>query len=371
MLDPRPPVSPSRLAWLTVAVCLPVLVLGLGLQLVSLPIGLWFTEIFGLLGVAWALTRWSGRSPVAHARLRWPGAPAVLFAAALSVANYFGLAIPLQGLSRSFFPADWAEGMDPTRAFLQLAPADLWLTAAAAVLGAAFCEEFVFRGVVQRGFAAEGAHPGQAVVRAALLFALFHLNPVNFAALFEIGVFLGLLFLRTGSLVPGIVAHATQNAMVLALIVGERDAPPPAAADAGWRTYVGLGGIGLLVLSLLVLLARRFPVVWGTPHAEHPDRPRLPLARAFAPWLIGASAMLLAWGSVDRRGVELGLVDLRVQLPAPSATESEEVRSARTSLETLRGRVRRGQAPLGEYLGARRALAQSLGDGTPTLQRAE
>lgn len=370
MIDPRPPVSPSRLAWLTVAGCLAALALGLLLQTVSLPVGLWFTELFGLLGVAWALTRWSGRSPVRYARLRWPGTPAILFAAALALANYFGLAIPIEGLSRSLFPAELAEGLDPTRAFLQLAPADLWLTAAAAVLGAAFCEEFVFRGVVQRGFAAEGAHPAQAVVRAALLFAVFHFNPVNFAALFEIGVFFGLLFLRTGSLVPGIVAHATQNAMAMAFIVNERKAEVAAAADAGWRTYIGLGGMGVVALAMLLLLARRFPAVWGTPHAEHPDQPRLPLARAFAPWLVAASAMLLAWEIVDRRGVELGVVDLRVQLPAPSPSESEDVRQARSRLEALRQRVRKGQAPLAEYLGARRALADSLGDGTPKLQRA-
>ncbi|HMK74276.1 MAG TPA: type II CAAX endopeptidase family protein [Myxococcaceae bacterium] len=368
MLDPRPPVSPSRLSWLTVAGCLLAMCFGYVLQAVSLPVGLWFTEVLGLLGVAWALTRWSGRAPARYARLRWPGAPAVLFAAALAVANYFGLAIPIEGLSRGLFPAEWAEGLDPTRAFLQLAPVDLWLTAAAAVLGAAFCEEFVFRGVVQRGFAAEGAHPAQAVVRAALLFALFHFNPVNFAALLEIGVFLGLVFLRTGSLVPGIVAHATQNAMVLGLIFWERDTAP-SAGEAGWRAYVGLGGMGLVVLVMLLLLARRFPAVWGRPHPEHPEQPRLPLARAFAPWLVGASLLLLTWEVVDRRGVELGVVDMRVQLPAPRGEETEDVRSARKQLEVLRQRVRRGQAPLAEYVGARRALAHSLGDGTPTLQR--
>jgi len=370
MLDPRPPVDPSRLAWITVGGCLGALSLGLLLQMLSMPVGLWFTEVFGLLAVAWALTRWSGRAPARYVRLTWPGLPAVLFAAGLGIANYVGLAIPLQGLSRSLFPPDWLESFDPTRAILQQSPVDLWLTAGAAVLGAAVCEEFTFRGVVQQGFSADAPHAGQGVVRAALIFGLFHFNPVNFVALFEIGVFLGLLFRRSGSLVPGIVAHGTQNALVLAVLLRERDLPP-SAGEEGWRTYVGLGGMGMVALVMLLLFARRFPAVWGRPRPVPAVRERVPLTRAFAPWLVAASALLLAWSAVDRRGIELGVADLRIPVPLARDTESEALRVARAKLDALRLRVRTGQAPLREYLESRRALAESLNEPTPMLQRAK
>jgi uncharacterized protein len=357
--DPRPPVPPQRLAWTALAACLAATLGGFIIERLSPAVGLWFNEVFCLLGVTWALTRWSGRAPATYVRLSWPGLPAVLFASALSVANFFGLAAPINAVSQHFAPETLKEAFDLTRLLEQFSTVDVWLFATAAVLGAAFCEEFLFRGVVQQGLSASGAHPAEAIFRTALVFALFHLNPVSLVALLELGLFFGFLYHRTGSLVPSMVAHATQNATALGIYFLARGVPE-GTGELGAEKVIGMAGMGIIVLAMLFLVGRHFPAVWGRPKPAAFERPRVSLSRAFAPWLLAASFCVLGWFLADRRGVELSVADLRVELPAARADESPEVRAARTEMETLRKRVRAGKAPLESYLERRRALVELL-----------
>jgi uncharacterized protein len=363
--DQRPRVPPQRLAWTALAGCLGATLAGLTIVRLSPAVGLWFNEVFCILGVAWAVTRWSGRAPAAYVRLTWPGLPSVLFASGLAVANFFGLALPIRAASEHFAP-DALKDFDLTHVLDQFSTADTVLFATAAVLGAAFCEEFLFRGVVQQGLLAGGAHPAESILRGGLVFALFHLDPVGLLALFELGLLFGLLYHRTGSLLPGMVAHATQNATALALyFVGRRTQLPEGTEDVGARQLLALAGMGLTVLGMLFLLGRHFPQVWGRPRSQDFERPRVPLARAFAPWLVGASLFILGWFLADRRGLELGVVDVQVSLPSPRTDEPTEVHAARTEMEALRKRVRIGQAPLENYVESRRALAESLKEPHP------
>jgi uncharacterized protein len=360
--ETRPPVPPQRLAWTALAACLAATLAGFVIERLSPAVGLWFNEVFCILGVAWAVTRWSGRAPAAYTRLTWPGLPAVLFAAALSVANFFGLAAPINAVSQAFAPDTLKDAFDVTHLIDQFSAVDVWLFASAAVVGAAFCEEFLFRGVVQQGLSAAGAHPAEAVFRTALIFALFHLNPVSLLALLELGLFFGLLYHRTGSLLPGMVAHATQNATALGIYFFARHYELP---DFGAAQVVGMAGMGCIVLVMLFLLGKQFPAVWGRPQPVEAERPRVSLSRAFAPWLVAASLCVLLWLLLDRRGVELGVADMRLDVPAARENEGPAVKAARTQMETLRKAVRTGKAPLESYLESRRALAELLGDKPP------
>jgi uncharacterized protein len=361
--DPRPPVPPQRLAWTALAACLVATFFGFAIIRLSPPVGLWFNEVFCILGVAWAVTRWSGREPASYARLVWPGFPALLFAAALSLANYIGLAAPINAVSEHFAPETLKDALDITRVLGQLSAPEVWLFGSAAVLAAPLCEEFLFRGVVQQGLAAGTGRPVEAIFLSGLVFALFHLNPVSFLALLELGLFFGLLYQRTGSLLPGMVAHATQNATTLGiyfLFEAHHTEGPETASELGASQMAGLAGMGIVVLAMLFLLGRQFPSLWGRPKAATFERPRVSLARALTPWLVAASVCLLGWYLVDRRGLELGVADLQVEVPQARGDETASVRTARAELETLRKRVRAGQAPLQSYLESRRTLAQSL-----------
>ncbi|MDT8341230.1 MAG: CPBP family intramembrane glutamic endopeptidase, partial [Longimicrobiales bacterium] len=123
-----------------------------------------------------------------------------------------------------------------------------------AVLTPAVCEEYVFRGLLQRGLEAR-VGPWPAVVLAALLFGLLHGVPgggfrVLPAAV--LGGVLGWAYRRGGTLAVPVLAHLTHNGVVLAwsgwsagagpvgLATGATAPPPPALV---------LGGVALLVLG--------------------------------------------------------------------------------------------------------------------------
>ncbi len=78
-------------------------------------------------------------------------------------------------------------------------------------------EELLFRGVAQRSFE-RALRPAAATALAAFIFATLHLNPVNWMALFLLGIFFGYVAQRTGSITPTILCHFLFNAIsVIAL----------------------------------------------------------------------------------------------------------------------------------------------------------
>jgi membrane protease YdiL (CAAX protease family) len=84
------------------------------------------------------------------------------------------------------------------------------LTAIVLVVVAPLTEELLFRGLILRGFLLRyGTIP--AVLLSALLFALVHANPYQFASALAMGIFLAWLFVKTRSLWPCIIAHALAN----------------------------------------------------------------------------------------------------------------------------------------------------------------
>lgn len=78
---------------------------------------------------------------------------------------------------------------------------------------AALCEEFLFRGVIQRGFESFGAK--RAILLAALLFSLMHMDFQKIFGTFLLGVLIGFIVYRTNSLYSGIFAHFTNNALAV------------------------------------------------------------------------------------------------------------------------------------------------------------
>ena len=78
------------------------------------------------------------------------------------------------------------------------------------VLAAPLGEELFFRGWILRGYLGRYS-ARKAVWASAILFALFHLNPWQAVVALPLGLGFAWLFLRTGSLIPGILGHATVN----------------------------------------------------------------------------------------------------------------------------------------------------------------
>ena len=92
----------------------------------------------------------------------------------------------------------------------QRAPLTTLATRLVAVIVAPVCEEIFFRGFLLSGLML--AMPAWAAVLAsALVFGFAHADPGSFLPLVMIGVVLGVLRLRSGSLWPGIALHTLNN----------------------------------------------------------------------------------------------------------------------------------------------------------------
>lgn len=89
-----------------------------------------------------------------------------------------------------------------------------WLTFALTVVVAPIVEELIFRGVL---FPAIKRRYGLifGVVVSSLIFTLVHVNPIQMISVLPLGIYLAVMYQRTGSIYPGMILHATWNLFVL------------------------------------------------------------------------------------------------------------------------------------------------------------
>ena len=105
----------------------------------------------------------------------------------------------------------------------------------------ALCEELLMRGVVLTSFE-RALGSSAAVVASALLFALIHFDGYRFLFTLTIGLVLGLVRLRTGSLWPPVLAHLTLNGITFAIAPLVDDPSKPETPDALLGTVALLAG---------------------------------------------------------------------------------------------------------------------------------
>lgn len=111
----------------------------------------------------------------------------------------------------------------------------------------AICEEALFRGWLQ-GALRRKLHAVPTIVLQAVLFALFHMSPLSIVALAFVGLYLGFLFERCGTLFASMTAHCVYNATIIAVV---DLAPSWIASDAGLFTLPVIG-ISVVLFALVV-----------------------------------------------------------------------------------------------------------------------
>ena len=74
-------------------------------------------------------------------------------------------------------------------------------------------EEICFRGLILDGLLKTRCRPWLAILISALLFALLHGLGANFVTAMLFGILVGWLYWRTGSIIPGIIIHITNNSL--------------------------------------------------------------------------------------------------------------------------------------------------------------
>ncbi|MCY1041807.1 type II CAAX endopeptidase family protein [Corallococcus sp. bb12-1] len=333
--------------------------LGATTQLLNPSFGVWFTEVFIFLGLAWVMLRRAGFRPAEYTGLTpFLGKPA-LFGFLLGVANFFAVVVPLQFMAQRVAPPWLREMFDASRLFEGQTPVELALLLGGVSVAAPLCEEFFFRGLFQRALTPPApASPWPALIISSVVFSAFHLDPVGFLARAELGLLFGWLLLRTGSLWPSIAAHAANNMVssVLFLVATHSGLAKDTGTDdvTDWRAVLGLALVGWTALLGLRAAARHVPSVWGrgTPPDEEAVRATKPVplfAVQLLPWVAAATLSLVALALVDGRGVSLSVYDIQHPVPPLAKDADPGLQAERKALQQLRKSVRKGEMPMELY----------------------
>ena len=115
----------------------------------------------------------------------------------------------------------------------------------------AICEELFFRGYVQRTF--ERGLGARSIWVTGVLFGLFHFQPLGLPTLALMGILLGYLYFRTQSLLPGMVAHFTNNFMVVLLLYLAQMDPQLAGESDSFSIEVVLISTAICLLLLFAV----------------------------------------------------------------------------------------------------------------------
>lgn len=171
-----------------------------------------------------------------------------------------------------------------------------------------FCEEFVFRGVIFRGYKNSGS-VFWSIFWSALLFGLMHLNFNQAAYAIAIGILFGLLVEATGSLWSSVIAHMVFNShQVCLMYLSELFSEDLAAEETALTQNVLISAIGPyliiaavatpLAVCVLVWLAKNerretaFGSIWACRKIKKEAMVSIPLIIAI---VISLAYMSLEW----------------------------------------------------------------------------
>lgn len=197
------------------------LIPGTGLQWISARWGLVLSQMLFIAGPTALGIRWFYLDPDAVLPFRRPRA-AEIAAALLGTLGLNHLLMLYGAWQDRVFPTPEILRSLFDGLFVYRGPIDFALLLVTFALLPAVCEEMLFRGFLQGGLARLLERPRRAIAASAVLFGLFHLDPWRFVGITALGLFFGYLRHATGSLLPGMVAHAANNIVSVSLAAAGR-----------------------------------------------------------------------------------------------------------------------------------------------------
>ena len=210
--------------------------------------GLLWTELFVFLLPPVLLAVGSNLRPAPFLLLsRRPPTREVLLGAASGLALFL-VAGAIMSLTIRVVPRGWVDSFDVTHLFEGSGAHRLGMALAASLL-APLAEEIAFRGYLLSALRTH-LRPGAAIVGSSVLFACMHMDPVRFPAVLFLGLVLGWLAWRSGSIWPAVAAHAVNNALGSALAAGGSSDP---RAEGPLGATLALLALGLAALAPLLL----------------------------------------------------------------------------------------------------------------------
>ncbi len=189
-----------------------VVTVGSIVQAVSPGIGLLITEFILILIPSLLflnITHYPVRETV---RLYWPGTSL----AALSVIIGIGFALLAQWLGNLITQLfGYTFPLPP--GFYPQNLVDSVVIFSALAIAAPVCEEFMFRGIIQRGYERRG--PWTAIIVVGFYFAVYHLSFQRLVAIAPVALVLGYVAWRSNSLVSSMLVHSSYNALSGVLLI--------------------------------------------------------------------------------------------------------------------------------------------------------
>jgi membrane protease YdiL (CAAX protease family) len=120
----------------------------------------------------------------------------------------------LDRMAQSAFPMP-REILDALKDFMVFhSTREMFLLIFSVVVFAGVIEEMLFRGFLQTALE-RSSREVKAIVVTAAVFAILHFNPWWMLQIFGLGIVLGVLAWRSGSIWPGVVIHMTNNAVAM------------------------------------------------------------------------------------------------------------------------------------------------------------
>lgn len=144
-------------------------------------------------------------------------------------------------------------------------PTEALLVVGGAVIMAPMVEEIVFRGFFQRQLELGYRDITKAILFSSGLFMVLHFNPWWSLQIYMLGMVLGFLAWRSGSIWPAVVVHGVNNGLAVAFANAEEDA-------ISWYVMGGHVSPLWLLLAVLVLYRgfRSFNTQNREPLRDHP-----------------------------------------------------------------------------------------------------
>lgn len=187
--------------------------LGSYLQIKDLMKGLLQTQVFIIGLPAWLIIRLLKLKENEIVRLKAPKLKELLIVPFIAIPAAVIVSILSQLINLIFpFPAKYLEIMGK----LFTMDSSVLKVFMVMALAPGFFEEYMFRGFMMRFFEKYGDKA--AIIITAFLFAAFHLDPFRFLPVFLLGLLLGYLTLRSGSIVNSMLSHTINNGLALVLV---------------------------------------------------------------------------------------------------------------------------------------------------------
>lgn len=136
----------------------------------------------------------------------------------------------------------------------------------AVVIMAPIVEELLFRGAIEGHLLRKWKHPAGAIVFSSLVFGVVHGNWVQAPFAFVIGLALGWMYYRTGSLLPGILMHFVNNSTAVLgfLITDNPDATMVSEYGPQGAAWMAVAGVVVTVLCVYLFQKKLVaqPAIW-------------------------------------------------------------------------------------------------------------